>query len=166
MKEDQTEPLLDQIIVLQNTHRAQRDEDSAVIEQLEHLSHGLQAANTDLLSDLVRVVGDNDALVCLDKERRTQLYDSEATCAALRENLCLSESIMEERNSTIVEMSQQIKNLHVTAEESVALHINDVDKSRANETLQASVLYLQNQLEQVRSNFECSLIQYMLSRVY
>jgi hypothetical protein len=155
---EQTEPFLDQITVLQYTHRAQRDEDSAVIEQLEHLSHGLQAANTDLLSDLARVIGDNDALVCLDKERRTQLYDSETTCAALRENLCLSESIMKERNSIIVEMSQQIKNLHVTAEESVALHINDVDRSRENVTLQASVLYLQNQLEQVSNYFVYSLI--------
>jgi hypothetical protein len=158
LKEGQSDPFLDQITVLETTHRAQRDEDSAVIEQLEHLSHCLQAANTDLLSDLARVISDNDALVCLDKERRTQLYDSETTCAALRENLCLSESIMKERNSTIVVMSQQIKNLHVSAEESVALHINDVDKSRENETLQASVQYLQNQLEQVSSTFVCSEI--------
>ena len=149
LKEEQTVPFLDQIMTLQKAHRGQRDEDSAVIEQLEHLSQEFQAANTDLSSSLARVVADNVALGVLDKEQKRLLSDSEMACAALRENLCLSEAVIKERSRTIVELGQEIKFLHITAEENVALHINDVNRSRENETLQASVLYLQNQLEQV-----------------
>ena len=149
LKEEQTVPFLDQIMIIQKAHLSQRDEDSAVIDQLEHMSQELQAANTDLSSNLAHVVAENAVLEGLNKEQKRLISDSEMTCVALRENLCLSEGVMKERNNTIIELNQQIKILHATAEQNIALHINDIDKSRENETLQASVLYLQNQLEQV-----------------
>ena len=154
LKEEQTVPFLDQITVLQKAHRTQRDADSAVIEQLEHLSQELQSANNEFSSNLAHIVADNESLRVLDKEQKRLVSDREMVCVSLQDNLLLSEAVLMKRNSTIVDMSQQIKILHTTAEESVALHLNDVDKSRENETLQASVLYLQNQLEQViRTSF-------------
>ena len=154
LKEEQTVPFLDQIMVLQKAHRTQRDADSAVIEQLEHLSQELQSANNEFSSNLAHIVADNESLRVLDKEQKRLVSDREMVCVSLQDNLLLSEAVLMKRNSTIVDMSQQIKILHATAEESVALHLNDVDKSRENETLQASVLYLQNQLEQViRTSF-------------
>ena len=43
LKEEQTVPFLDQIMVLQKAHIAQRNEDSAVIEQLEHTNRVLKS---------------------------------------------------------------------------------------------------------------------------
>ena len=149
LKEEQTVPFLDQIMVLQKAHRTQRDADSAVIEQLEHLSQELQSANTELSSSLAHITADNESLKVLDKDQKKLVSDREMMCASLQDNLLLSEAVLKKRNSTIIDMGQQIKFLHATAEESVAQHINDRDKSREIETLQASVLYLQNQLEQV-----------------
>ena len=156
LKEEQTVPFLDQIMVLQKAHRTQRDADSAVIEQLEHLSQELQSANTELSSNLAHITADNEYLMVLDKDQKKLLSDKEMMCASLQDNLLLSEAVLKKRNSTIIDMGQQIKILHATAEESVALHVSDGDKSRENETLQASVVYLQNQLEQViRKSLSC-----------
>ena len=86
LKEDQTEPLLDQIIVLQNTHRAQRDEDSAVIEQLEHTNRVLKSEIS------CRITSNNgeDAFFC----------DAELKISILQESLTLSEGRKQQAESS------------------------------------------------------------------
>ena len=98
LKEEQTVPFLDQIMILQKAHRSQRDEDSAVIEQLEHSN---QILKSEIHSRQIAVEFSKNGV-------QEFFTDSESKILILRDSLALSEMKTQQAESSLLFLTTKL----------------------------------------------------------
>ena len=140
LQEEQTEPFLDQIMVIQNAHRAQRDEDSAAIEQLEHTNRVLKSE----ISSRVTSNNGEDAFFC----------DAESKISILQESLTLSEERTKQAESSLLFLTAKLG----MRDDDLIIANNGIAKNRKDiRALKAKMAVLNTDLEYARITMDQNL---------
>ena len=140
MNEEQTEPFLDQIMVIQNAHRAQRDEDSAAIELLEHTNRVLKSE----ISSRVTSNNGDDAFFC----------DTESKISILQESLTLSEERTQQAERSLLFLTAKLG----MRDDDLIIANNGIAKNRKEiRALKAKIAVLNTDLEYARITMDQNL---------
>ena len=139
LKEEQTVPFLDQIMVLQKAHIAQRNEDSAVIEQLEHTNRVLKSEINNRQTLKFSKNDDNG-----DEEFFT---DNESKISILNDSLILSEQRTEQAERSLLFLTAKLG----MRDDDLIIANDSLSKNRKDiRTLKSKIALLNTDLEYSR----------------
>jgi chromosome segregation ATPase len=108
LTEERTSPFLDQIMTIQRAHRAQRDEDTTLIESLENKCQTWRTENNQLVANLAKSVAETGLLAETEKDQMKMILENNTKISFLAESLKLLEEHTTMKNQDIAELNRMV----------------------------------------------------------
>ena len=150
MTEERTIPFLDQIMTIQRAHRAQRDEDTTLIESLENKCQTWRSENNQLVANLAKSVAETGLLAETEKDQMKMILENNTKISFLAESLKLLEEHTSMKNQDIAELNRMVGCLSTAFEQAKqSLELKGVEAEQLTlklETLEKEEKNLQSEI--------------------